>query len=397
MRRRLLRGFVPSVVPLVLILLASPGSLVAAAPPAGPAAGSQPAKAHYSPAKSCSACHKLIYTNWSEGPHARSATSPAFLESVSRAVASSGNPGETRSGCVWCHAPTTLVTGDFELQQAISREGITCDFCHTVAEVDLDKAGNPFVLEPGAVKRGPLEYARSPGHKTMYSPLHKASPLLCASCHEFKNSHGVAVLSTYTEWKEGPYPARGVPCQECHMALVPGSTTAQSAKAPVLRVVNLHRVVGGSAQSQLNRGLDLRIDSVARSSGSAEVSVVVKNVAAGHSVPGGLATKSLVLVVGSEVTEGKIEHPQERVYRREMKDDKGVVLETVADMFLRSASVGADTRIKPLESRTERFTIPLPSGSRAIVARLEYRDASDPRSAPTTLKVTEVRRDLTAR
>ena len=35
-----------------------------------------------------------------------------------------------REGCVWCHAPTVLVTGDLEMQQAVTREGITCDFCH---------------------------------------------------------------------------------------------------------------------------------------------------------------------------------------------------------------------------------------------------------------------------
>lgn len=181
------------------------------------------------------------------------------------------------------------------------------------------------------------------------------------------------------------------------MALASGSAVKQSLKEPSLRVVNLHRVVGGSSVSQLNRGLDLKIDSVARSSGSAEVAVVVKNAAAGHSIPGGLSTKSLVLVVGAEVTEGRLEHAQERVYQREMKDEKGIILKTVADIFLHATLVGADTRLKPLESRSERFTVPLPSGTRAIVARLEYRDASDPRAAPVTLKVTEVRRDLAAR
>ena len=136
------------------------------------------------------------------------------------------------------------------------------------------------------------------------------------------------------------------------------------------------------------------IDSVSVSSGSAEVAVVVTNDAAGHSVPGGLATKSLVLAVGAEAADGKLQSRQERVYHRELKDDQGIVLQTVADMFLKAVSVGSDSRIKPRESRKERFTISLPSGARAIVARLEYRDASDPRSGPATSLITEVKHPL---
>ena len=40
---------------------------------------------------------------------------------------------------------------------------------------------------------------------------------LCAACHEYSNARGVPVLSTYSEWTSGPYPARGQTCQECHM------------------------------------------------------------------------------------------------------------------------------------------------------------------------------------
>ena len=48
-----------------------------------------------------------------------------------------------RRGCVWCHAPTALATGDYELKQAMTMEAITCDFCHTVADVDLGKPDQP--------------------------------------------------------------------------------------------------------------------------------------------------------------------------------------------------------------------------------------------------------------
>ncbi len=259
--------------------------------------------------------------------------------------------------------------------------------------MNLDRVP-PFDLKPGPVKRGPFEYTQVQGHQAAYSLLHRSSPLLCASCHEFRNANGVAVLSNYSEWKEGPYPARGVSCQDCHMALVPGTPARVAGPRGSQRVVNLHRLVGGSATSQVARGLALIIDSVTVSSGSAEAVVAVTNDAAGHSVPGGLATKSLVLAVGAETADGKLEYRQERVYRRELKDGQGVVLQTVADMFLKAASVSSDSRIKPKESRKERFTVPIPSGARAIVARLEYRDASDPRSGPVTSLITEAKHPL---
>ena len=382
------------VVPILLAALPC-GALAA---PAKPAATKTPAAAGpYASARECATCHQAIHKQWAGSQHGTSASDPAFVESLKRAVESATDKEAVRQGCVWCHAPTTLVTGDFTLKEPVSREGITCDFCHTVEDVDLEHADRPFVTKPGPVKRGPLEYASSPGHQTAYSPLHRASPLLCAACHEHTNAHGVAVLSTYSEWKAGPYPARGVPCQDCHMALVPGTTVREDLKGSSLRVINLHRLVGGSSKGQLARGLDLKIDALSRSGGSAEVSVVVTNVASGHSVPGGLSTKSLVLAVGVETAGASLQHRQERIYRRELKDAGGRVLETVADLFLEAATVASDTRIKPKESRTERFTVPIPEGAKAVVARLEYRDVSDPTTPPKTTLVTEVRRDLAPR
>jgi hypothetical protein len=350
----------------------------------------------YQSAEVCGTCHEEIHKAWAESPHARSATNPLYLAVLKTAVetASDKDRDAVRRECTWCHAPTTILTGDRDLTRPLSREGTTCDFCHTVAEVDLSAKGPPFTLDPGPVKRGPFEYGAIDGHRTAYSPLHRASPLLCASCHEYRNARGVAVLASYSEWKAGPYPARGVPCQDCHMALVPGSIARDRAPRGGLRVVNLHRVVGGSAKSQLARGLDLAIASFARSGGSAQVGVTVINAAAGHPVPGGLPSRALLVSAAVETADGRMVHRQEKVYRRELKDDKGRVLTGIAEMFLKAAAVGRDNRIKPQETRQERFTLPLPPGSKAVVVRLEYRDTSDPRGAPLTTLIAETRREL---
>ena len=352
------------------------------------------AESPYTSARQCATCHETIHLYWSESEHSRSASKPSYLEAVDAAVRGSADGEAVRRNCVWCHAPTALVTGDYGLQRPITKEGVSCDFCHTVAGVDLGRPEHPFDLKPGKVKRGPLEYAKLPFHETAYSPLHKGSPLLCAACHEYTNALGVRVLSTYSEWQAGPYPARGQTCQECHMPLVPGRTVREGLQSTQRRI-NLHRMVGGSEASRIRGGLELRMTSLDITGLSADVQVVVTNTAVGHAVPGGLSSKSLILAVGVETGSGEMMHRRERAYRRQLKDAEGRTLVSVPDLFLKAASVGEDTRIRQKEARTERFTVPLPEGWKAIVARLEYRDASDPKAGPKTTLVTEERRDRT--
>jgi hypothetical protein len=369
----------------VLVLVVAIGAVWSWSDAAAPAA--EP----YTSARDCARCHQTIHKYWSESEHSRSATSPSYRAALDAAMEGAPDKSAVQRNCVWCHAPTALVTGDYSLQRPITREGVSCDFCHTVADVDLSRPDHPFDLQPGKIKRGPLEYAKSPSHETAYSALHKASPLLCAACHEYTNARGVPVLSTYSEWTSGPYPAHGQTCQECHMPLVPGTTVGEGLGSTQRRI-NLHRLVGGSVASRVRGGLDLRFGSLALGASSADVEVVVANTAVGHSAPGGLSSKSLVLAVGIDTGSGELMHRRERVYRRELKDAEGRSLATVADLFLKSASVGEDTRIKQKEARTERFTVPLPENWKAIVARLEYRDASDPKAPKTTL-ISEQRRE----
>jgi hypothetical protein len=365
------------------LVSASGGRAAGVAIPAGPSA--------YAPSRECAACHGTIHKFWSESEHARAAQSPGFRAGLKAAMAGAADAAAVRRECAWCHVPTALVTADWDAEGEVAREGVTCDFCHTVSGVTLNRAGNPFELSPGPVKRGPMEYAKTPAHETAYSVLHKSSALLCATCHEYTNPLGAPVLSTFTEWDAGPYPARGQTCQECHMPLVPGDTV-QEPLQPTQRRINLHRMSGGADAAHMATGLDLRLASVALGATTADVEVVVSNTGVGHSAPGGLSTKSLVLAVGVDAGGPELVNRRERVYRREMKDAQGRTLSSAADMFLKAASVGEDTRLRQKESRTERFTVPLPEGWKAVVARLEYRDASDP-AAPRSRLVAERRRE----
>jgi hypothetical protein len=354
----------------------------------------------YAPAEECAKCHPSIYKYWSESSHAKAVQSALFPLSLKRALDLSTDATRTKKECIGCHSPTTQVTGDLELSQAVSRQGVTCDFCHTVKDVDLSRGWPPFQLDPGPVKRGPFAYSKPfKGHEAEYSALHRAKPLLCAGCHEFTNSNGLRVLTTYTEWKESPYSGRGVSCQDCHMSLVPGTKVKEGLEqsAPGARLVNLHRLVGGTSEGQLNRGLDLKFDSVSVTGTSANVRVLVTNSGAGHRIPGGLPTKSLVLVVSAVGDAGDLGSPQERVYRRELRDAKDNPVKGLAETFMKAKSEGEDTRLRPLETRTEQLTLQLPQASRAVVARLEYRDASDASAPPKVSVISQVRWELKGR
>ncbi|MEE9231315.1 MAG: cytochrome c family protein [Acidobacteriota bacterium] len=328
------------------------------------------AKDRLNRSEACGSCHAAIYEAWRDSMHARSFTDSIFQASVKQATDAHGL--KVRKLCLSCHAPVALVSGDFEVKEAVTREGIGCDFCHSVKSVDLTHRPMPFEVELGGVKRGPFEYLESPAHGTAFSSLHRDSPLLCAGCHEYENSSGVAVLATYSEWKEGPYPGLGVSCQGCHMAIVPGDRVRpEVAVAQDQRLINLHRLVGGSSLSQLRRGLEASIKEATRREGTVVVKIEVHNVAAGHKVPTGLPPKQVRLLLTASQS-GKEIFSDERIYARALVDETGKPLLTDADLFLNSVRVARDTRLGPRERRIERFRFPAPPGEIVLDARLLY-------------------------
>jgi hypothetical protein len=277
-------------------------------------------------------------------------------------------PGE-QATCLQCHAPTTVVTGDYAVAKPITEEGITCDFCHSLKGVDLGRK-IPFDLDVGDTKRGPFRNTAVAPHKTAYSELH-ISPELCASCHEYRNAHGVDVLSTYSEWQAGPYPDRGVPCQGCHMAIYQGKMVATQETDEISRTfINLHAVPGGRSVSQLRRAFDLDIGEINTEGSRTSVIVMVTNQAAGHKVPTGFSNRRVKLEVTVPVRERS--QTQVRVYERVLNDNRGKRIRTVARLFTDAVGERSDSRIAPGVTRKERFVFPKLAKGASVVARLVY-------------------------
>lgn len=318
----------------------------------------------------CGSCHQDIYNVWKEKSVHAKALNDAFIAAYREANEWSG--GKTKALCLTCHAPTTVVTQDYDLKQAISQEAITCDFCHSLKGIRLRDVDNPFDLDVGVIKRGPLHKPEPTVHRTVRSDLHTSS-LLCGGCHEYQNRNGVALMTTYSEWEAGPYPKEAVVCQGCHMPLFKAELVQNQKTRQLDRIfINLHQMPGGHSQDQLQRALRMDVTDVRREPERTLVRVELYNDGAGHKVPTGLPSRRIVLDASVKSPDGRLLR-QKRVYQKVVLDAAGKPITKDSRLFLEGASIQEDTRIAPRERRLETFEFPVPRIQQAdLKVRLYY-------------------------
>lgn len=319
----------------------------------------------YTSARVCGECHTDIYDSWKNSLHAFSLTDPIFDTAYMQAVKVAGD--EARRLCLGCHAPMTTFNGDYKLELGVTREGVSCDFCHTVTAVHLEATEKRYSIAPGLVKRGIIKRAASPAHAVEYSELHGTAEF-CGGCHNYVSPAGATIMSTYDEWREGPYAAEGTQCQNCHMVLSEGQVVDERIKESRDRI-HLHSLIHDS--DQLRGALSVEITRSQRRSGAIEADVVVANVGSGHMVPTGMPTREVVLTVSAEGA--RRTQTAERRYRRVFADADGRPLERDFEILLYGARMLNDTRIAPREERLERFSFDAPrSGPVELTATLTY-------------------------
>jgi hypothetical protein len=188
----------------------------------------------------CAACHAGHVAGWSSSMHAHASRDPVFLAMNRRGQEET--KGELGAFCVRCHAPLAvaegLTTDGLNLESLPDEvQGVTCYYCHTVAEVTEDH-NNGLVPSQGDELRGPLDgpIAGAP-HQSAYSPLHDsekpASSALCGSCHDVVLPNDVKLERTALEWRGSAFApdnpaagARALGCASCHMPLSPHLETA---------------------------------------------------------------------------------------------------------------------------------------------------------------------------
>jgi hypothetical protein len=322
---------------------------------------------HVQPCDACGECHRDIYGMWRESAHARSMTDPVFLaafrglETRDRAAAAT---------CLRCHAPLAALLPDTQLANAVTWEGVTCDVCHGIVWVDVTTPQPQYRLEISRVKRGPIAGAESTGHEVAHSRLHEDSAI-CAPCHEYANPGGVGVLTTYSEWAASAAARRGDTCQSCHMEVTRADVVDPRIKRDPTARVNLHSTPGGHSQEQLHEALKLTIET-ARSDGSLELSVRLKNAGAGHAVPTGMPGRRIELSARVHTYAGDT-FEERRSYGKQFKDAQDRPIGNVADYFSAGARLHEDTRIRVDEERVESFRFALaPDVAADVAVKLQY-------------------------
>jgi hypothetical protein len=246
---------------------------------------------------------------------------------------------------------------------------VTCDFCHSLKSVQVEGHSVTMNVRFDGTKTGPLQDASSMAHGTAFSAVHTSS-LVCAGCHEYRNTQGFGVLTTYSEWEASSYSANGVNCQGCHMAETAADVVDPKVKRLARSAVNLHAMPGSRSIDMLNKAVSLRLRT-RREGGQLIAEVDLENHGAGHAIPTGSPLRRIELEV--EVAARGQPLREQRTYQRRVADKDGKLVEREELIFLRAAKEITDTRLKPGEKRQEVFRFPLPATQSArIYARLWY-------------------------
>jgi hypothetical protein len=325
----------------------------------------------------CRACHADIYRFWAESLHARAATNSTFALAHREYRE---NPWMREGGgpdlCLRCHLPVAP-RADAESPE----QGIGCDYCHSISEVKVEKGQPKFVVTPGDTKLGPVADAQSPAHKVAFRSLFRESEL-CAGCHELVSPSGTPILSTYSEWQKSPARASGKHCQTCHMPDVLGNLVDARLRRRSDATINSHRTPGGHSPELLRRAVSIEIRNLRRDGDTISFDVDVANTGAGHDLPTGVPTRTIVLA--AEVVNGAaVVGHAERTYRREVLDSQGRPIVHDSRVFVATASVGSDNRLKAGARRTERFVFPHAGSPLAHVrVRLTYAYNPSPGTLP---------------
>ncbi len=275
----------------------------------------------------CSSCHaSFIGEQWRQNAHSNSARNPLLL-TMYNGTNMAGEPGvspgykidfpQSKGNCATCHAPAQAIADpwgtDLNEVHGIATQGVFCDFCHKIKDVELHPDGGyPGVLsirlnrppEGEQVFYGPFDDAIA-GPDT-FSPLFEKSRF-CAPCHSAQ-FWGVSIYSEFDEWLESPYPKEGKECQDCHMA-PDGVTThfVASEKGGVKRApetIATHNNPGSRDVKFLSDAIKMELQ-VEAETGILEVVVRLTNEKAGHHFPTGAPMRNMILLVEAIDREGR--------------------------------------------------------------------------------------------
>jgi hypothetical protein len=313
----------------------------------------------FSPAEKCGACHVEVYQQWRNSNHSRAATDPVFWQFLQQAVR------DLRSSaadlCLTCHIPVATVVKEVSLTAPLSfpvklsplaKEGVTCDFCHTISgNENLGKGislGAYRYPRKGKtdIKYGVHAEASTPNHGTEVSRFLQ-SPEFCGICHKF--THPVLEQTwqdTYAEWENSPYAREGRRCQDCHMPVYTGRSATDG---PERTRLHAHVFPGGHSEMVKKVATVSLWAQVQQKSGKSNVIVkaLVTNIGSGHLMPTGIpGIRQMWLEVVVNNEKGAKVLAKKAPFEIELLGPDGN-----PTMPWNAVRIGKDTRIAPQKSR----------------------------------------------
>jgi len=376
-------------------------------------------------AKKCKTCHPGFYEQWSQSMMSQAYTHHwDEIEYFDLAVAHAKAKPELQEavdGCNGCHTPMAFMSGPFPpprpSENSMANESVSCEVCHLIQSAQTDPPYNfSYLIKPGTTKySGRVEHTESPAHKIVATDFHKTTEF-CGNCHNEKNPFGIWVKSTQLEWKEGPYAAEGVKCQDCHMPRA-GYQYALMGKA--YSDARLHLFHGAHDPGKVRGTIELRIQPDLREAEPGEsvvFTVALFNQKTGHKFPTGSVEDRIAwLNVEATDSKGKVYHinVDKKGFEGEeytisgdnlayqdmgvplgIADFKGVQRDGIPSgnrifrmpyfdpegrmtiMQWNTAKLGVDYRIGPRETKIEKLTFKLPfdiaPGELKVTAVLNY-------------------------
>ncbi|MCK4432032.1 MAG: ammonia-forming cytochrome c nitrite reductase subunit c552 [Candidatus Aminicenantes bacterium] len=194
----------------------------------------------------CLGCHIEKFETWKTSQMSKALTGDFFQAQYNKlAIVDAGRDEKVKGlagSCIGCHSPSAYKAGDYPPTPAYQKtidsfwnqkggiklyaeRGVFCDFCHTIEDFEGTSPFNHNYVSNATPeidpKRGDLEFPWSPYHETSRSELHEDAQF-CGICHNELNDFGVWVKATEIEYQDGPYPAKYIACQDCHMPPIAG-------------------------------------------------------------------------------------------------------------------------------------------------------------------------------
>ena len=260
------------------------------------------------------------------------------------------NPDQS-GNCAYCHVPASIPPSLdlMNLQNLFPKpagtwgEGITCDVCHKVFEVELADDKNPFPDRPGILSykflrpsdgmfiTGPFSNILTmpkeglnltANHHATCVPVFSKSEF-CAPCH-FGKFGDMVVYNAYGEWRDSKYSKNPTgadyrTCQDCHMshlyndpsdvsllsrqACAPNSPRFQNFDHNMMDF-GLYPPPDGPIEipRMIKDAADIQVGFDYQSTGTNTFNVVVRvtNTRAGHKFPTDSPLRHLILVVKAE-------------------------------------------------------------------------------------------------